>query len=375
MAKFVFCVPRYHTNFVPWVRILTSAGHEVAVHAITRGVTENYSLLRPTVLKESRLSAFLKRFRKDHGVNDHYAFPAFWDYWALMVRENPDVVIIRGVTRWFSRIALVISILQRRRVVIYDQEDPVPAARSTWVRRAVFGAVGIPHFTARLPVRPLVPSLGKAEPLPFGAPLGFAKADRGAGDTTPPKLLMVAKYRTRKGHRTLLQALARLAPEYAFSLTLCGEEAGPEDRAFVQCLSELAKSLGISERLRFENSVPNQRMGALYRAHDLFILPSRNEPAAVSSIEAAWNGCAILISRDSGTRGYAPPGPEFDFDPENVDDIVRALRSAFQSPYHLQDLRTRCHNYISKVADDGTILRVFESLLEGITTKVKKGAK
>lgn len=361
MTKFLFCLPRFHTNAVPWVRILGAAGHQAAVHVITRGTTEDYGMLRPTFLKESRLSAFLSRFLKDPGFNQTYAFPGFLDYWSVLSREDPDVVIVRGATRWFSRMAIVVALLQRRRVVIYDQEDPVPAARSTWLRRALFRAIGIPHVTPRLPQHLPVAGLGRAVPLPFGAP-SDCKID-GILDKSPvPKLLMVAKYRARKGHGTLLHALAKCAADHPFVLTFCGEEDGPEDRAFVLGLQDLAISLGLSDRVSFRNSVPPAQMGELYREHDLFVLPSRNEPAAVSPIEAAWNGCAVLMSRGSGTRGYAPPGPRFDFDPDDADDIARAIRNALQSREHLEALRRLCHAHISEVAGDGTILSVFEGL-------------
>lgn len=340
-----------------------SAGHIAVVHAVTRGATENYDLIRPTVIKRSPLYTHLERRFEDVGVNDAYAFPSFRYYWSLLRQEDPDVVIVRGVTRWFSRMALVVALLQRRRVVIYDQEDSVPVARSTWVRRAAFRALGIAHVTSRLPQFSSGVSLGGAKPLPFGAPSGCIRAERDESDTAPPRLLMVAKYRTRKGHRALLRALAGLAAELSFTLTFCGEDAGRGDREFIQSLEELADTLGLSARLRFENNVPNGQMGDLYAAHDLFILPSLQEPAAVSPIEAAWNGCAVLLSRDSGTRGYVPPGSTFDFDPEDHDDIARALRSAMQSAEHTAMLREQCYAHIRKVAGDDVVLESFNSMI------------
>lgn len=363
MAKFLFCLPRYHTNVVPWVQILTSAGHQVAIHTISQGVTENYDQLRPTVVKQGRLSGFLKRFRRDHGINDTYAFPGFRAYWALLARENPDVVIIRGVTRWFSRTACLIALLQRRHTVIYDQEDPSPAARSTWARRAIFRLIGVKHVTSRLPVRSYIPGPGCADPLPFGPPPDHGVNTRVLDGSKPLRLLMVAKYRERKGHRALLQALSKISTQQALELTFCGEEAGEADQAVCRSLERLAEQLGIAAQLRFRNNVAHAEMSALYREHDLFILPSRQEPAAVSSIEAAWNKCAVLISRDSGTRGYVPAGDTFDFDPADPDDIARAIRGAVKSPEHLTILRERCYQHISTVAGSDAILKVFERLL------------
>lgn len=289
--------------------------------------------------------------------------PSFLSYMALMAREAPDIVIVRGVTRWFSRVAALAAILQRRRLIIYDQEDAVPSARSTKLRRALFQWCGVPHVTSRLPVGTIVKGTGCATPLPFGAPSDASPlhpVPHGAG---PPRLLMVAKYRERKGHLNLLRALSSIADRHAFSLTFCGEEADGQDQAYCRSLAEAAQQWGIGDRLRVQNNVPHHEMSTLYQAHDLFILPSRQEPAAVSPIEAAWNGCAVLMSKDSGTRGYLPPGSGFQFEAADTTDIARAVGAALQGPDHLENMRLRCRAHIADVAGDDVILRAFERMI------------
>ncbi|SFP43733.1 glycosyltransferase family 4 protein [Qipengyuania nanhaisediminis] len=362
MAKFLFCLPRFHTNAVPWVRILKNAGHSAVIHVVTEGASESTKDIEVLRLPPGRLSAFFKRRLKESGQNDPYAAPGFSNYWSILSRENPDVVLIRGVTRWFSRTALIVCLLQRRKVVIYDQEDPVPSALSTWIRRAALRVIGISHVTARLPQKPPPKSFAKAQSLPFGAPEDWKSSSGRRKWVGAPKILMVAKYRNRKGHHALLLALAKLASEYKFSLTFCGEEVSSEDTLFVKSISEHAKLLGLSNRVSFQNNLPHSDMGALYRAHDLFILPSLNEPAGVSPCEAAWHGCAVLVSRDTGTRGYFPPGPDFEFDPEDVNDIARSLRTPLQNREALESLRNRCHSHILDVADDKSVLCIFERL-------------
>ncbi|WP_181175910.1 glycosyltransferase [Mesorhizobium sp. B2-3-4] len=277
---------------------------------------------------------------------------------------DPDVVIVRGVTRWFCRIAALCAILQGRKLVIYDQEDAKPRPWSgTWMRRAVFGWLGIPHFTSRLPSNPGTAGAGNAMPLPFGspfAPIQIAKL-HGRPLHWPPRILMVAKYRERKGHSLLLRALASLSASRPFSLTFCGEEATQSDTAFCQALGKEAQALGLADRLRFQNNMAHDGMISVYADHDILILPSRTEPAAVSPIEAAWAGCAVLMSRDSGTRHYLPAGPEFDFDPDDPQDIARAVAGLIARPEDLQLARDACFARISSVANDGAILRLFET--------------
>lgn len=362
MAKFLFCLPRYHTNVVPWVRVLHARGHEVAIHVTQVGPTENHRAVTPLVVQQSAFStlavALSSEDRKPLRVS-----PPVWSYAQRMAREAPDVVIVRGVTRWFSRVAVLAAITQRRRLVIYDQEDVAPAAASTRLRRAAFQCLGIPHVTSRLPVGEFVPRAGSAIPLPFGAPSDPGPPIPAVPGDGPARLLMVAKYRERKGHLALLRALSAIVGQRSFTLTFCGEEAGPQDRAYCRSLAETAQELGLGARLGFRNNVQHHEMSALYQAHDLFILPSRHEPAAVSPIEAAWNGCAVLMSKDGGTRGYLPAGSDFEFDPADPGDIARAVRDALQAPDHLADLRRRCRSHIAAVAGDDVILATFERML------------
>lgn len=358
MAKFIFCLPRYHTNAAPWVELLKAHGHEAEVLVSFVGSTEYHAATLPRLMPGSRLERFRSR-----PVEPIDIFPKISAVWNEIKNADPDLVIVRGATRWLSRVAALCAILQGRKLVVYDQEDPVPEASSTWARRAAFRAIGIPHFTSRIGSVDRS-SLGSAISIPFARPKWAATCrSRPREASRVPRLLMVAKYRARKGHANLLRALASLTGDHNFSLTLCGEEANASDSAFCQELASLAESLGIRERLGFANNVPHEGMKELYEGHDLFVLPSVEEPAAVSPVEAAWFGCAVLMSNDSGTRGYLPPGMRFEFDPYIVQDIARAIKGMLATKDSLAAGRAECRQYVEHVAGDNIVLSRFEGLL------------
>lgn len=359
MAKFLFCLPRFHTNAVPWVRVLLSGSHEVAVFASHAGPTESHALVEPKLLGNSCLESL--RIRRNVAEIDR--IPSVRELWKALSIEAPDVVIVRGITRWLSRVAAVCTIFQGRRLVIYDQEDPSPKSVGTRIRRAVFSLFGVPHVTSLIGHDELPVDLGSACSLPFGCPIAPEQIlDIGVA-AWPPRILMVAKYRERKGHLNLLRALARLVETHQFFIEFCGEEITEADSAYCQSLLESASSLGLAGRFGIKNNIPYDQMHSMYRGHELFVLPSRNEPAAVSPIEAAWFGCGILISKDSGTRGYVPPGIEYEFDAGDPADIARAVANAIASPEKLRAHRLMCRQHVEAVADDETILRRFNELL------------
>ncbi|MBZ9997341.1 glycosyltransferase family 4 protein [Mesorhizobium sp. BH1-1-4] len=350
------------------MRILTSAGHHVSVDVVETGATENHILLSPNVVTPSALSRRVMLRRPGGIPNSPFSFPGLASYWRHLQAENPDVVIVRGVTRWFCRIAALCAILQRRKLVIYDQEDASPQAWSgTWIRRSVFRQFGISHFTSRLPSYPGAVGAGGAVPLPFGSPFEPIQSGKLQGRPLhwPPRILMVAKYRERKGHGLLLKALSAISTSGPFSVTFCGEEATHSDTAFCQTLLQEAQALGLADRLQFQNNIAHDRMISVYASHDLVILPSLAEPAAISPIEAAWAGCAVLLSRDSGTRHYLPAGPTFDFDPDDPQDIARAIAGLIAGPENLRLARDACFTRISSIANDDVILRLFETFGHG----------
>jgi glycosyltransferase involved in cell wall biosynthesis len=362
--KYLFCLPRFHTNVVPWVRILKDAGHELALDVAGKGPTENWDLVKPTIHSPSWLCRVMMK-RKLRGPDpSHHVFPSVVRYWKHLARENPDIVIVRGLTRWFPRIVAVIALLQRRKLVVYDQEDVCPARWSgTWFRRSVLQIIGVPHISPRLKAGSLGSNLGCAVVLPFGCP--FAEVETSPSKIVAsdvPRILMVAKYRERKGHLILLQALGKIAAEVPFTVTFCGEEAGYEDRAFIKDLLAKAELNSIRTRLQICNNVPHRDMYLIYRTHDLMILPSRMEGAGMSPIEAAWCGCATLVPSDSGTRGYFPEGDAFEFDPGDANDIASSILRVIKDRQTLQSHKERCRLHIEAVSGKERIASIFESL-------------
>ncbi|TDH59723.1 glycosyltransferase [Dankookia rubra] len=104
-----------------------------------------------------------------------------------------------------------------------------------------------------------------------------------------PLLLSMGRLHREKGHDVTLRALARLPNTW---LWLAG--VGPEEGA----LKQLARSLGVAERVRFLGW--RDDAGALYRAADLVVFPSRKEPFGNVVIQAWVYGVPVIASRAIG---------------------------------------------------------------------------
>ena len=130
-----------------------------------------------------------------------------------------------------------------------------------------------------------------------------------AGGLRPKRLIAVANFGKYKGHRILLQALAKLPGEPAVECWLIGD--GPERGE----MERLARALGLSDRVRFLGY--RQDVPALLRQCDVFVLPSLWEPFGIALVEAMVLGMPVLacrsggvpeVVRDGETGLLVPPG-------------------------------------------------------------------
>lgn len=102
-------------------------------------------------------------------------------------------------------------------------------------------------------------------------------------------LLFCAKLQPWKRPQDALQAFAKANVSNSY-LVFAGE--GPLRSA----LEAEARLLGVAERIRFLGFVNQSGLGFVYRAADLFVLPSEYDPCPVVVCEAMLCGCPVVLS-------------------------------------------------------------------------------
>jgi glycosyltransferase involved in cell wall biosynthesis len=125
----------------------------------------------------------------------------------------------------------------------------------------------------------------------FGATDTLPALPRAAFDTPPgvPLLLSMGRLHADKAHDITLRALAKLPEAW---LWLAG--SGPMEGA----LKRLATELGVAGRVRFLGW--RDDAGALYRAADLCLFPSRVEPLGNVIIQCWAYGLPVIAARSVG---------------------------------------------------------------------------
>lgn len=121
-------------------------------------------------------------------------------------------------------------------------------------------------------------------------------------DLQPNDVLALGRMAANKGYDLLLQAmptLFELAPEARLVAAIGGEESQQDD-AGVGELRRLAEELGIMERIKWVQYVPDEDLPDFYRAAAVFALPSRYEPFGMVAIEAMACGTPTVITVHGG---------------------------------------------------------------------------
>ncbi|MGE5526764.1 MAG: glycosyltransferase [Rhodospirillaceae bacterium] len=106
-------------------------------------------------------------------------------------------------------------------------------------------------------------------------------------------VLFLSRIHEKKGCDLLLQAFAAAAVAHP---TLHLVMAGPEHAGYGEALRQLARRLGIADRITWTGMLHGDDKWGAYRAADVFVLPSHQENFGIVVAEALACGVPVLIS-------------------------------------------------------------------------------
>lgn len=178
-------------------------------------------------------------------------------------------------------------------------------------------------------------------------------------------ILTVARLDARwggyKGHELVIRALSEMEPSSQrphYWIAGVGNDR--------QRLERLCEELGVSDRVRFLGKVPQDALPSLYRAADLFALPSTAEGFGIAFIEAMASGTpAIGLAVGGATDAldgerWAFQSSQSDF-PSVLDKAI-GLSSAMTDEER-QQLSERATAKFGKAAFHASASSAFDSLL------------
>jgi len=304
--KILFVAPRFHTNQVSWVEAFLEKGHKVEFHSLLEGHVENYSSIRPKLFPVSKLSNFINMIIGEGGVNSPRGFPKILNYFKFLKNANPDIVLVRDISRWFSLLAALLARLIGIKVIIYSQTNLHKnySFRRKYLTKLIlflFQAEWITPIKGNTLIQEYKPLKGMHF-IPFAVEVSKTniKVKEEIID-----ILTIGKFETRKNQLLLIKALEKIRKKgINYNLTIIGEVSNEIHRKNLKRCDEYIVEHNLSGFIKIRINIAHSNILKFYGEHDLFVLPATEEPASISVLESLGQGTPAICSDTNGTRFY-----------------------------------------------------------------------
>ncbi len=118
-----------------------------------------------------------------------------------------------------------------------------------------------------------------------------------------PIVLALGRMAHNKGYDLLIKAMPTVLKRIdnaKLLLAIGSTDPSPREREQLTELQALAQSLGIADRVQFDNHISDVELPDFYRLADVFALCSRYEPFGMTAVEAMACGTPTVITTEGG---------------------------------------------------------------------------
>lgn len=137
-------------------------------------------------------------------------------------------------------------------------------------------------------------------------------------------ILFVGRITIQKGPDYFIQVARRVLdidPNVLFIMSGSGD--------MEHQIIRMAADMGLGDKIVFAGFVRGDELTKLYRAADLYVMPSVSEPFGITALEALANGTPILVSKQSGAAEVLTHVLKSDF--WDIDDMTDKIVNVIQS--------------------------------------------
>lgn len=145
----------------------------------------------------------------------------------------------------------------------------------------------------------------------------------------PVRLLAVGSVIPRKGYDVLITALADI-DDRPWRLTIAGSQDYAPETA--QALKHSIANAGLADRIALLGAVDEERLGALYAAADIFVMPSFYEGYGMVLTEALARGLPIICTRSGAGADALPDDAALKIEPADAPALAKALARLIDAP-------------------------------------------
>jgi glycosyltransferase involved in cell wall biosynthesis len=188
----------------------------------------------------------------------------------------------------------------------------------------------------------------------FAEAADAAPVDRATLDTPQgaPLLLGMGRLHPSKAHDVSLAALAQIPDAW---LWIAG--SGPLEAE----LKAKASELGVADRVRFLGW--RNDAGALYRAADVCVFPSRYEPLGNTVIQAWAHGLPVVAAESQGPKALIEDGRDGILVPvDDADALAAGVRRLLAEPKLAEGFKTRGLGRVAAEFSEAAVVAQWKTL-------------
>lgn len=191
-----------------------------------------------------------------------------------------------------------------------------------------------------------------------------AAPGRGGGD--PVRLLSVAALTPRKGHATLVAALAGLG-DRRWTLDCAG--SATRDPATAAALERASACAALGERIAWHGDVDAATLERLYTSADVFVLASELEGYGMALTEALAHGLPIVSTTAGAIPETVPADAALLVEPGDTDALAAALARVIDDARLRERLRAGALAARAHLPGWDTASRMFAAALERVVNR------
>ncbi len=372
--RILFILPRQHPNQASWYHALENAGHTVKyIVSYSLPTNERRDLPEPVIIDEVPLPLLYSLLIRSFGWFTRKEIQRPYLIWPhhhilkdALEEFSPDIIIVRECLTPLSLVVQSIAIRKKIPTVHYSQA-PIQK-QDGLLFRLLRGSGIVPKFKMSPTIDPVKPAVEQDDSfyIPLFVPAAITAIEGRSDDTV--RLLFVGKYIRRKNHLLLIEAFNEIRKTHKVELTMVGSTVLTEDSCQDEIIAKI-NTLDLSKYITVQYDVDPLKMKDLYISHDIFVLPSIDEPFSISPLEAMAYGLPVIVSDTNGCRFHIREGENgFVVKSNDLDSLIHSLKK-MMNMRDLSNLKSGALNYAIHNNNENNFLERFEEMISIVTSK------